>query len=130
MDTFLLILRLVVALATVLALMWAAAKLFSRSALGQGSRSGNLQVVSRTALTRTASVALVQLGDEAILLGVTDQQVNVLHRGDATTMIRPIDLTTVEAAVEKSATQRISATPGATPGARILEHLRTRTERR
>jgi len=77
MDTAALMLRLVVALASVLGLVW----LFSRGMTrGRGRRlvPGMTEVVSRQALSRAASVVVVRVGERALVLGVTEQQVSLL----------------------------------------------------
>jgi len=77
MDTAALLLRLVVALASVLGLVW----LFSRGMTrGRGRRlvPGMTEVVSRQALSRAASVVVVRVGERALVLGVTEQQVSLL----------------------------------------------------
>ena len=125
MGTTLLLLRLVFALAAVLALLWIAAKLLSRSSLGQKNQAGKLQVVSRASLTRSASVALVQLGDQAILLGVTDQQVNVLHSTHAAQVIEPTEL----AELGHIPAQRVPIATSGSVGT-LMQQLRARTERR
>jgi len=77
MDTAALLLRLVVALASVLGLVW----LFSRGLTrGRGRRlvPGMTEVVSRQALSRAASVVVVRVGERVLVLGVTEQQVSLL----------------------------------------------------
>ena len=81
MDTAALLLRLVVALASVCGLVW----LFSRGMTrGRGRRlvPGMTEVVSRQVLSRAASVVVVRVGDRALVLGVTEQQVSLLTETD------------------------------------------------
>ncbi len=81
METAGLLLRVVVALVSVLGLVW----LFSRGMTrGRGRRlvPGMTEVLSRQVLSRAASVVVVRVGDKALVLGVTEQQVNVLGETD------------------------------------------------
>ena len=81
METAGLLLRVVVALVSVLGLVW----LFSRGMTrGRGRRlvPGMTEVLSRQALSRAASVVVVRVGDKALVLGVTEQQVNLIAETD------------------------------------------------
>jgi flagellar protein FliO/FliZ len=81
MDTVTLIGRLLVSLAAVLGLMWVIARRMKRSG-GRGRRSQLIDVLSRQQLSRNASVAVVRVGEQALVLGVTDAQVSVLGQTD------------------------------------------------
>lgn len=72
-----LVLRIGFSLLVVLGLMWGLAKLARRPLTGNRG-TGNLTVLTRTQLSRTSSVAVVQVVDRAYLLGVTDVQINML----------------------------------------------------
>ncbi|WP_217376239.1 flagellar biosynthetic protein FliO [Paenarthrobacter ureafaciens] len=82
MDSFLLGLRVVVALGAVLAAIWL---LQRRLGKGKGRRRADstLSVVSRQAVGQKASVVVVDAGDKRFLLGVTEHNVTVLHSSDA-----------------------------------------------
>jgi len=71
-------LRVGLSLAAVLGLIW----LFSRGMQrGQGSRmsaSARVRVLSRQPLGRNAGVAVVKVGERALVLGVTDGQISLL----------------------------------------------------
>lgn len=129
MTVFLLAIRLIFALAGVLALMWVAAKVLSRSALG-GTAGGGVQVLSRTSLNRAASVSLVQVGDEILLLGVTEQQVNVLRSRPAAEMADVVPAPRERSAVRIPLQTGSLGTVVAGRGLTLIEHLRARTERR
>lgn len=74
---FELVLRIGFSLLVVFGLMWALAKA-ARRPLGGRRAAGPLSVLNRQQLTRTAAVAVVRVGDKALILGVTDQQVSLL----------------------------------------------------
>ena len=80
-----LLLRLVVSLGLVLALMMAAAAVLRRRALpgvGMRRRPVPIEVMGRQGLGRSASVAIVRAGGRALVLGITDNAVNVLAEAD------------------------------------------------
>lgn len=85
--------RLVVALAVVIGLMILLARVLKRRGidLTAGARRATgariqIDVLARRALTRNASVAVVQAGDRTLVLGVTDERVTLLSEAtdDAT----------------------------------------------
>ncbi|MFJ4208343.1 flagellar biosynthetic protein FliO [Paenarthrobacter sp. NPDC089675] len=82
MDSFILGLRVVVALGAVLGVIWL---LQRRLGKGKGRRRADstLSVVSRQAVGQKASVVVVDAGDKRFLLGVTEHNVTVLHTSDA-----------------------------------------------
>lgn len=71
--------RIAFSLLIVVGLLWGLAKLARRPL--SVSRGGMLTVLARQQLTRGASVAVVQVADRALVLGVTDSGVTLL--GDA-----------------------------------------------
>ena len=74
---FELVLRIGFSLLVVFGLMWGLAKLVRRPLTGKHG-GGTLWVLNRQQLSRGASVAVVQVADRALVLGVTDQQVSLL----------------------------------------------------
>jgi flagellar protein FliO/FliZ len=68
------------ALAFVLGLMWLLTRLVRRPLGGRGA--GVMAVLARQPLTRGASVAVVRVGRQAFVLGVTDQTVTLLAETD------------------------------------------------
>jgi flagellar protein FliO/FliZ len=68
------------ALLVVLGLMWLLARLARRPLSGRNA--GALAVLARQPLTRGASVAVVRVGKQAYVLGVTDQTVTLLAETD------------------------------------------------
>lgn len=82
MDTVAVVGRLLLSLAFVLGLMWLIARRVKRGPGGRG-RSGRLiDVLSRQQLSRTASVQVVRVMDQALIVGVTDGQITVLGETD------------------------------------------------
>lgn len=78
------VLRLVFSLAVVLTLMWFAARFVRQRQLGVGvSRSrthaATVEVLARHGLSRSASVAVVRVAHQVLVLGVTDTSVQVLR---------------------------------------------------
>jgi flagellar protein FliO/FliZ len=73
--------RLLLSLAVVLGLMWLIARRMRRS--GGRAKNGKLiEVLSRQQLTKTSSVAVIRILDQALIVGVTDGQVAVLGESD------------------------------------------------
>lgn len=76
MDTLAVLLRLAVALGSVVGLIWLVSRGMNR---GRGSRvAGLTEVVARQQLSRAASVVVVRVGERNLVLGVTEQQVSLL----------------------------------------------------
>ncbi len=86
MSTFLLILRLLVALAFVGGLLWFLARSGQKGRLsfllGGGGERMDLEVSSQRALGKNTSVALVRSGDRTLLVGVSEHGVQLLAEGD------------------------------------------------
>lgn len=86
-NTFMLLLRLGLSLGVVLAFVGAVTwALRRRGLLRPGAPAGptqRLQVVDRRSLGKRSSVVVARIGDVSVLLGVTDQQVNVLARSSS-----------------------------------------------
>jgi flagellar protein FliO/FliZ len=80
MDSFLILLRVVLALAVVLGLIWYTQKRVGR---GQGGPDKLITVVTRQGLGQKASVVMIDADGTRFMLGVTDQSVTVLHTTDA-----------------------------------------------
>jgi len=73
-----LLLRVVVSLGLVLAVLWFAAKGLRSSQ--RRSRAGvDVDVLTRQPLAQKSSLAVVRLGDRALVLGVTESRVELLH---------------------------------------------------
>lgn len=72
--------KMILALMVVLGLMWLLARLARRPLSGRGA--GALSVLARQPLSRGSSVAVVRVGTQAYVLGVTDQNVTLLAEAD------------------------------------------------
>jgi flagellar protein FliO/FliZ len=73
-----LLLRVTVSLGLVLAVLWFAAKGLRSSQ--RRSRAGvDVDVLTRQPLAQKSSLAVVRLGDRALVLGVTENRVDLLH---------------------------------------------------
>ena len=118
-------LRLVLAMAAVVAVMWFAARTLQRHRSNPRLRPGPapvIEVVGRRGFGRSSSVAVVQAAGRTLILGVTETNVTLLAEGDP-----PLD-------PPEPTAQRMGHLPGAlaSPPARtpLLESLRERTVRR
>lgn len=78
---FELVLRIGFSLLVVFGLLWGLAKVARRGGISKRG-SGSLAVLNRQHLTRGSSVAVVQVADRALILGVTDTQVSLLGETD------------------------------------------------
>lgn len=76
-----LVLRIGFSLLVVFGLLWGLAKVLRRP-LGGRRGVGALAVLSRQQLSRGSAVAIVQVHDRALILGVTDQQISLLGEAD------------------------------------------------
>ncbi|WP_410497438.1 flagellar biosynthetic protein FliO [Chitinibacter sp. S2-10] len=76
------LLQVLLALALVLGLIVAAAWLMRRFSLVPGAGSGHLRVVSGVMVGQRERVVIVEIEGQWLVLGVTGEQVNVLHKLD------------------------------------------------
>jgi flagellar protein FliO/FliZ len=74
-------LRVVVSLAAVLALIWAAQR-YARRGARPAHPGDAITVVARQGVGGKASVVMVEAAGHRFLLGVTEDHVNVLHTGE------------------------------------------------
>jgi flagellar protein FliO/FliZ len=79
-DNVVMVGRLLVSMAVVLGIMWVLARRMRRGGGARGVRV--IEVLDRTNLSRSASVAVVRVGERALVLGVADAQVSVLGETD------------------------------------------------
>jgi flagellar protein FliO/FliZ len=80
MDTVTMIGRLLISLAAVLGVMWLLARRMRKGGRAKDTRL--IDVLGRQQLSRNASVAVVRVGEQALVIGVTDAQVSVLGETD------------------------------------------------
>jgi len=112
--------RLLVSLVVVFGLMALAARAARRRGLtGAGGSTTRIEVLARQGLGRTSSVQLVRVAGRTLVLGVTEQSVQVLGEAD------PLLLAAEQALVPD--VTPVSPTPGWGP---LLESLKSRTVRR
>jgi flagellar protein FliO/FliZ len=134
MDTSLvaLLVRVVVSLGVVLAVMAGAAAVLRRSGVvgtapakrGMRRRSNPVVIVARQGLSRGSFIAVVRLGERALVLGVTEHQVSLLTEVDPAELDAPPD----DDITVGPAGPGIGA--GSIPWKVALEQLRERTVRR
>lgn len=79
MDTLLVAGRVLVSLAVVLALLWYLQRRIGGKMRTARTTPDAVTVVSRQTITPKASVVVIELEGRRLLLGVTEQSVNVLH---------------------------------------------------
>ncbi|KGJ71861.1 hypothetical protein GY21_19285 [Cryobacterium roopkundense] len=78
MDTLIVALRVVVSLSVVLALLWYLQRRFTKGVRARGG-ANLVTVVGRQGLGQKASVVVVDIDGQRLVLGVTEQSVTVLH---------------------------------------------------
>jgi flagellar protein FliO/FliZ len=123
--------RLVISLAVVLGLMLGAAWVIRRRGGPLMRRIGRglpLEVMARQSLGRSASVQVVRLGERAVVLGVTEQQVTYLTEGDPSEF-ETVDLTGM-GGPSADRTARSGGDSLGTSWTGVMESLRDRTTRR
>jgi flagellar protein FliO/FliZ len=79
-DTVTMVGRLLVSLAAVLGVMWLLARRLRKGGRMKDTRL--IDVLGRQQLSRNASVAVVRVGEQALVIGVTDAAVSVLGETD------------------------------------------------
>jgi flagellar protein FliO/FliZ len=87
-DTLVITLRVALSLGVVLALMWVLHRRVSRGQFGagkkpRGRRSAAVEVVARQGIGGKASVVVVDVEGERLVLGVTEHGVSLLTSGEA-----------------------------------------------
>ena len=77
MDTAAMLARVAFSLAVVVGLMWALAT-FMRGKSKAQRNTGSLSVVTRMSVGRRSSIAVLAIGDRHLVVGVTDEHINLL----------------------------------------------------
>jgi flagellar protein FliO/FliZ len=113
MDTVALVGRLLVSLAAVLGLMWLLARRVKRPARGKSSRL--IDVLGRQQLSRTSSVTVVRVMDQALILGVTDGQVTVIGEADLDAVHERLETATAQRTVRAARPSVASSIPSNIP---------------
>jgi flagellar protein FliO/FliZ len=112
-----LLLRVVVSLGLVLAVLWFAAKGLRSSQ--RRSRAGvDVDVLTRQPLAQKSSLAVVRLGDRALVLGVTESRVELLHETALADVLAPDQPLQVDQSVADPARQ-VSLPPTAGSAVRL-----------
>ncbi|MFZ4583733.1 MAG: FliO/MopB family protein [Acidimicrobiia bacterium] len=141
MSGFLLFVRLGFSLAIVIGLMWLAGRVMRNRGMGGRPRKGDaqLEVIDRKNLSKTASLALVRVGDRTLLVGVTEHGISNLTE---VAQPQPIALTLVDepsgtngpvplgAPAELPLMAAASADESGTAWKMLVDQLRERTVRR
>lgn len=87
MDTAWIVLRVALSLGVVLGLMWVLHRRVSKGQFGaaktKGRRSASVEVVGRQGIGGKASVVVVDVEGERLVLGVSEHGVTLLTRGEA-----------------------------------------------
>lgn len=96
--------RLLVSLAAVLGVIWLVARRARRS--GGGRKTNLIEVLDRAPLSRSASVAVIRVGERAIIVGIAESQVNVLGETDALPALAESAPSPARRATRRSATAR------------------------
>ncbi|MET0303245.1 MAG: flagellar biosynthetic protein FliO [Microbacteriaceae bacterium] len=102
MDTIFLILRVTVALAAVLGLIWVIQRRLMRGR-AMGRHSATVAVVGRQSLGQKASVAVVDVEGARLVLGVTERGITVLHTTEAPRLLEALDAPAVPDALDAPA---------------------------
>lgn len=79
MDAVLTLLRVVVSLAAVLGVIWYLHRRVSRRQLRTKKKTNPVTVVGKQGIAAKASVVVVDVDGQRLVLGVTEHSVNVLH---------------------------------------------------
>lgn len=87
MTSFAMVARAGLSLLVVLGLMWLLAR-YLRGRTG-GRAIGAMEVVARQGLGRSSAVAVVRVGEQALVLGVTEQQITLLGNADLAALVTP-----------------------------------------
>jgi flagellar protein FliO/FliZ len=101
--------RIAFSLLVVLLLLWGLARVARRPLAGRAG--GAMGVLARQPLTRSASVQVIRLGDRALVLGVTDQNVTLLTETDPT-VLEPVGRGEVRKPVPPEALSLAGPRPG------------------
>ncbi len=123
MDTLVITLRVALSLGVVLALMWVLHRRMAKGQFGRakarGRRSAAIEVVGRIGIGGKASVVVVDVEGERLVLGVTEHGVSLLTSGEApapelTIVTGPVQLP-VRATQASASTPAPTAVPMPTP---------------
>ena len=125
-STFAMLLRLLLSLAVVIGLMWAAATVLKKRGFApagnrRAAKSVQIEMLAKRGMGRNTSIAVVRVGDRSMVVGITDHQVTKLDDAD----IEDIDFE--EDAIGTA--PQVSAGTGS-PWKMMLDQMRAKTVRR
>jgi len=143
MNSFVMFLRVLIALAVVLGLVWGLSRL-SRRMQGGPKTQGRLRpernpaedmrvtVLTRRSLSRTSAIAVVRVGDRNLVIGTTPQNVTLLTELPLQKCEVGDDETAAVQVISATSDTPWKATSGQTPQAwdAVISTLRERTTRR
>jgi len=115
MDSVLVLLRVLLALACVVGLIWVLGRRLGAGRAPRASREPAVRVVGRQAVGRHAGVAVVAVGQRRLLLGYGDQQVNLLTELAPVVELEPVSAETPVPSVVATAPGGTWATAGSVP---------------
>lgn len=139
MDTLVITLRVALSLGVVLALMWVLHRRMAKSGFGagktKGRRSASVEVVARQGIGGKASVVVVDVEGERLVLGVSEQGVSLLTSGQApapelTIVTGPVQLPVRPTPSSEQFRQELAAQTDATTGLPAELPLRPRNRNR
>lgn len=116
MDSLLLVLRVLVSLAVVVALVWYLARRFGGRS-GERSREVDVHVVDRQSLSRHSGVAVVAVGDRRLLVGFADQNIRLITELAPVPAAPKVGVGAVEPAAQPLATSPAVTAPALAPAA-------------
>lgn len=119
MDTAVIVLRVALSLGVVLALMWVLHRVSRKKLVGgksHGRRAASVEVVGRQGIGGKASVVVVDVEGERLVLGVTEHGVSLLTSGQAPAP----ELTIVTGPVVLPTRGATTADPTPTPSADVF----------
>lgn len=123
---FRLILSLGVVLGLIGGLVWVARRRGTGLGFGFGPSAEAIVVKGREQISRNSTIALLKVGDRALLVGVTDQRIEVLAEGEE---LLPAELEVSETTDDR--TSSIADPDGSVPsGMNLIEALREWSVRR
>ncbi|MGN6612914.1 MAG: flagellar biosynthetic protein FliO [Angustibacter sp.] len=89
MELFVQLGRVVLSLVVVLVLLWVAARALHKNQR-RSTQGVELDVLARQPLAQRSSVAVVQVGDRALVLGITESQVQLLAEAPLESVLSPV----------------------------------------
>jgi flagellar protein FliO/FliZ len=127
MDTVTMVGRLLVSLAAVLGLMWFVGRRVRKGGKSKTKNSRLIDVLGRQQLSRNSSVAVVRVGEQALIIGVSDGNVNIL--GETDLGAAQAIVASGEIARPRGRTERSTATTGSHRAPALVDNASTTEQR-